>query len=325
MRRTSSISRRYQCNGGMSFVLMHPPRHDRAMRSAPLIPVAEATVVIRVATAADRDDLRRLAALDSARPLDGTVLVAESDGQIRAAYGVVSAGYAFTGLHAHVSGGNVVITGRIVGSRRQVPPLVRLLTYQLSGTITDASGKPVQGAVVITRTQDRDFWTHSSASDANGHYTSYFAASDETSADPVSLAVGVALGNTAYGGNVGTNVDFARLKSATMNIQLGNGTAYTVQKPSSFTGAIYSGLVVGVTAGGKVIKPISETWPSVNGSFSMTLPGSARGKVLTFWENQRQAFSHFAARAGGRIDLAAWPAQLGDVVPTGLATLKVKR
>src|SRR5205085_8016111 len=155
-------------------------------------------------------------------------------------------------------------------------PAARLLTYQLSGTITDASGKPVQGAVVITRTQDRDFWTHSSATDANGHYTSFFAASDETDADPISLAVGVALGSVSYGGNVGTNVNFARLKSATMNIQLGNGTQYTVQQPTSYAGAVYSGLVVGVTVGGKVVKPLAETWPSANGSFSMTLPASVR-------------------------------------------------
>jgi hypothetical protein len=74
-----------------------------------------------------------------------------------------------------------------------------------------------------------------------------------------------------------------------------------------------------------VIKPISETWPTVNGAFSMTLPASVRGKTLTFWENQRQSFSRFPAAPAGRIDLASWPAQLGDSVPTGLATLKVRR
>jgi hypothetical protein len=72
----------------MSFVLMDGARHDRLMPNAPLIPVGEATVVIRVATPADHDDLRRLAALDSAPPLRGTVLVAQSDGEIRAAYAV---------------------------------------------------------------------------------------------------------------------------------------------------------------------------------------------------------------------------------------------
>jgi hypothetical protein len=72
----------------MSFVLMHLARHDHGMTSAHLIPADEATVVIRVATPADRDELAGLAALDSARRLRGTVLVAQSDGQIRAAYSV---------------------------------------------------------------------------------------------------------------------------------------------------------------------------------------------------------------------------------------------
>ena len=67
-----------------------------------------------------------------------------------------------------------------------MPPVVRY-TYQLSGTITDANGKPVAGATLVTRTQDRDFWTFSLPSDANGHYTSFFAASDEMGADPVPL------------------------------------------------------------------------------------------------------------------------------------------
>ncbi|HEY7621600.1 MAG TPA: hypothetical protein VH834_17605 [Solirubrobacteraceae bacterium] len=46
------------------------------------------TIVIRRAVAADLDDLRYLAALDSARALLGDVLVAEADGVIHAAYSV---------------------------------------------------------------------------------------------------------------------------------------------------------------------------------------------------------------------------------------------
>ena len=179
----------------------------------------------------------------------GHALSAGQQSALTAASGGFSVGYGFHGLTAHVR--RTAPCSSRAGS--PTPPGTRrrrshLLTYQLSGTITDAAGKPVQGAVVITRTQDRDFWTHSSASDANGHYTSFFAASDETSADPVPLAVGVALGSVSYGGNLGTNAPFARLKSATMNIQLGSGANYTIQKPTSFVGAVYSGLVVGVTA-----------------------------------------------------------------------------
>jgi hypothetical protein len=72
----------------MSFVLMAIAGHDRRMHSASLIPAGEATVVIRVATPADRDELLTLATLDSARVLGGTVVVAQSDGLIRAAYSV---------------------------------------------------------------------------------------------------------------------------------------------------------------------------------------------------------------------------------------------
>jgi alcohol dehydrogenase (cytochrome c) len=245
---------------------------------------------------------------------------------LRAASGGFSVGYAIGGLSAHTQeDGSVVLTGRVTDSAGNAPPPVHLLTYQLSGTITDASGKPVQGAVVITRTQDRDFWTHSSPSGANGRYESFFSASDETAADPVPLSVGVAVGNIAYGGTVGTNVSFARLKSATMNIQLGSGTSFTIPQPTSFVGAVYSGLVVGVSAGGRVVKPLAESWPDAKGAFSIRLPASVRGRRLTFWQNLRQSFSHALARAGGAVDLSSWPVQLGDAVPTGKATLQIPR
>jgi alcohol dehydrogenase (cytochrome c) len=256
--------------------------------------------------------------------LRGRPLTAGQQSAVLRASGGFSVGYGITGLHAaKQSDGSVLVTGRLVGANRQAPPLVHLLTYQLGGTITDASGKPVQGAVVITRTQDRDFWTHSSASDANGHYTSFFSASDESGADPVALAVGVAQGSVSYGGTLGTNVSFKLLRSATMNIHLGAGTSYTVLPPAERVGAVYSGLVVGVVSGGKVVKPLAERWPSANGTFSMKLPASVRGKTVRFWENLRQSFSSFAARPGGPIDLSSWPAALGDSAPVGMASLKL--
>ena len=254
----------------------------------------------------------------------GHALSAGQQTALLAASGGFNVGYGFTGLHAKKMGdGSVLVTGRFAGADGQAPPAVRLLTYQLGGTITDASGKPVQGAVVITRTQDRDFWTHSSASDANGHYSSFFAASDETSADPVILAVGVASGGISYGGTLGTNTSFKRLRSATMNIQLGKGTAYTISPPTSQVGAIYSGLIPGVTVGGNVVKPLSETWPNAKGVFSMRLPASVRGKTIHFWENQRQVFSPFPAAPGGSVALASWPSALGNAVPFGLASLTI--
>jgi hypothetical protein len=45
-------------------------------------------IIVRHAVPEDRSDLARLAQLDSARPLSGPVLVAESGGELRAAWSV---------------------------------------------------------------------------------------------------------------------------------------------------------------------------------------------------------------------------------------------
>ena len=116
-------------------------------------------------------------------------------------------------MPALLKNGSVQITGKATDSAHNGPPPVHLLTYVLSGRVTDASGNPVKGAVVVTRTQDRNYWTRSNPTNSNGYYSSFFPASDQTDADPVSISVGVALGNVSYGGNLGTNINFARLKS----------------------------------------------------------------------------------------------------------------
>jgi alcohol dehydrogenase (cytochrome c) len=242
------------------------------------------------------------------------------------ASGSFSVGYKVDDLHAtRRSDGTILITGRVHDTAGTPPPLVALQTYQLTGTITDAAGKPVSNAVVITRTQDRDFWTFSSATDESGHYSSFFAASDETAADPVTLSVGVAYGGTSYGGTLGTNTPFDRLHSSSMDIELGGGSRYTISKPTAYIGAVYQGLVVGISGPGGVLKPLANRWPDAKGRFAMVLPRSARGKTIRFWENQRQFFTRSAARPGGLVDLSSWPTQLGTAAPAGLATLKLPR
>jgi hypothetical protein len=131
----------------------------------------------------------------------------------------------------------------------------------------------------------------------------------------------------SYGGATGTNFNFKRLRSATMSIALPTTTTrpLPVTTPNAYAGAVYEGLVVGVTSGGRVVKPVSERWPDSHGTFSMVLPASARGKTLHVWENRRQFFSRFAARSGGPVDLSSWPTELGASVPSGLAVLHVPR
>ena len=256
----------------------------------------------------------------------GHKLTAGQQSALKAARGGINVGYRLSSLHAKVqSNGSVLVTGRMTNSAGTAPPAIGLYTYKLSGTITDATGKPVQGAVVVGRTNDRDFWTFSSPSDSDGHYTSLFHASDELDEDPVPINIGVALGQTSYGGNLGTAANFKRNQSATLDIQLRAGTAYTLAKPNSYGGAIYEGPAVGVATGGNVIKPVAARWPDTNGRFSMTLPASARGKTISFWQSRRLFFSSFSATPGGKVDLASWPSKLGRGTPSRLATLALPR
>src|SRR6266511_1811010 len=246
-------------------------------------------------------------------------------GRARAAIDVV---YRLVGVRARVQrNGAVVVSGRVtLANGRTAPPPVVLFTYQLSGRITDAQGQPVRNAVVVTRTLDRDFWTFSSPSDAQGRYTSFFTASDRSGADPVPMNVQVALATTNYLVASGRNPRFKRLRNASMDVTLpASGTTMQLSDTTSYAGAVYEGLLVGVSGRRGVIKPLAARWPDRSGRFSLTLPASARGQTITFWQNYRQFFSRFAANPGGQVDLAAWPSALQSRVAQGLSPLRVPR
>ena len=91
--------------------------------------------------------------------------------------------------------------------------------------------------------------------------------------------------------------------------------------PSSYTGAIYEGLIMGVSSANGMIKPLSASWPDRNGRFRITLPASVRGKKLAIWEDLDQVFSSFPATPGGRFDMKSYPTKVLDRFPQGMATI----
>jgi hypothetical protein len=123
---------------------------------------------------------------------------AERAAALRARSGI-TVGYRITDIRTARGGnGSVVVTGRAVRADGAPAPSVVLLSYRLRGRITDASVRPVQGATVVTRSNDRDFWTFSEPSNADGNYNGFFPASDKTGDDPVEFAVQIAHGRTSY-------------------------------------------------------------------------------------------------------------------------------
>jgi alcohol dehydrogenase (cytochrome c) len=238
--------------------------------------------------------------------------------------GAFSVGYRVNDLHAANQESNVVLTGRLSYAGGPAAPPVVLFTYRLSGTITDSTGKPVSGATVVTRTQDRDFWTFSQPSDANGNYVSFFTASDETGVNPVPLTVQVASGPVSYASPINRNVNFTTLHSARMDVKLPASPSAPLALPTStsFPGAFYKGTIVGVSGPGGVVKPLSATWPDRSGRFKLVLPGSVRGKPLRVWEDVAPFFQTSAARPGGPIDTSIWPSIPPGDQPQGLAVVR---
>jgi PQQ-dependent dehydrogenase (methanol/ethanol family) len=268
----------------------------------------------------------KVADLSRAR-VGGRALTASERASAAAASGGFTVAYRIEALRASAArNGNVVVTGRIATRGGFAPAGVSLFTYRLSGRITGADGKPVAGATVVTRTVDRDFWTFSEPSDADGNYTSFFAASDKSQDDPVPLSVQVALGSVSYSSGLLPTVKFKRLRSARMDIQLPARVGGVLPLPTStsYEGAVYQGLLVGASVGGRVVKPVGTAqWPDAQGRFRLVLPASTRGKTVRLWQSSFQAFSSFPAKPGGLVDLKTWPTGLSPRVSTGTASIQV--
>ena len=225
---------------------------------------------------------------------------------------------------SHNAEGDPVVTGQIVDTAGQAPPKVALSTYSLGGTVTDSNGKPVAGALVSTQTTDRDFWTVSTATDAQGHFTSLFTASDESNHDPVPFTVRIAVGNDIYQFLPDEYVYFRRLQSATLNLQLPpSGFPMALPLAQSRPGAIYVGTVVGAAESGHVIRPVAATWTDGNGDFSLTLPRTFAGKTVSLWEGTLDLFSVHPAMPGGPVDLHDWPSTLPPNVPRDILSVRL--
>jgi hypothetical protein len=181
---------------------------------------------------------------------------------------------------------------------------------------------------VSTRTEDRDYWTVSTFTDAQGHYSSLFTASAETAGTPgapVPFTVRVSKGDLVYQFLPLEFVEFNRLQSAKLDIQLPpQGYPLTLPLPRSYPGAIYQGIVVGVAQGDQAVRPLADTWLDKTGQFKITLPRSMVGKTVSLWEGRLLLFSVATATQGGAIDLQGYPTGLPANVPRGLAEITLK-
>jgi hypothetical protein len=259
----------------------------------------------------------------------GVALTSAEQAALTATQSAISVDYGIKNLQvSRDSSGRPVVTGQLANSLGDPPSPVGLFTYQLTGTVVDSDGKPVVGAQVSTRTEDRDYWTVSTFTDSQGHYSSLFTASAETAGTPgapVPFTVRVSKGNLVYQFLPLEFVDFDRLESATLNIQLPpQGYPLALPLPQSYPGAIYQGVVVGVAQGDQAVRPVITTWTDTTGRFTITLPKGMAGKTVSLWEGRLQMFSKNEAVPGGSIDLQGYPTTLPANVPRDLQSVTLK-
>jgi hypothetical protein len=250
--------------------------------------------------------------------VDGEELSSEQLAVLEATRGSITAGHQLDEIAAAPSSdGGIAVTGRVTLGGEPAKP-VTLTAYELTGTVLDASGRPVEDAIVSTRTTDRDFWTFSEPSDAKGRYRSNFAASDRLGSDPVPITVHVAVGDDAYAFLPEETVLFERLKSAEMDIRLPpQGFPLALPEPRSYPGARYKGVLVGAIANGRPLRPVRATWPDEEGRFELVLPASLAGTTVSLWAGELELFSRQTARPGGPVE--RWPRKLPTHLPRDLA------
>jgi hypothetical protein len=232
--------------------------------------------------------------------------------------------FKLSGVEARATDEGILVTGRAsYGDTEETPPPpVVLFSYQLSGVVRDSDGNPVQGAVVSTRSVDREFWTVSDESAADGSYSSIYYPSGES--DPVGFTVRIAVGDEVFEFLPDELVFFKRLRSARMDVDLPPpGFPLGIPPVETYDGAIYEGLLVGVAEEGKPIKPLSARWIDAQGRFELVLPKEAAGKSVTLWESSLYAFSKNEAKPGEPVDLAGYPALLTPDMPQDLGALEL--
>ena len=162
-----------------------------------------------------------------------------------------------------------MVTGRLGYGKGLAPPPVGLYSYELTGTDHRRERRAGQGRRrddADERPQVLDGLRADRRRTAS--YTSFLVAADQAGDDPVPMTVGVAVGADSYAEPLNDFVNFPKLKSATLNIQLpaqaGGALVKSLAEPDRRCRArSTAGLLVGVVGGkGRVIKPVSARWPT---------------------------------------------------------------
>jgi hypothetical protein len=177
--------------------------------------------------------------------------------------------------------------------------------YKVGGTVKDADGHPVQGAVVNLRRDGVEGFSMSTPSDQNGNYTLYYLPDADTD-------------HYFYVHYDGKNYTLPEYKvynfpdrvSVNIDVTLPrDGTIITDKPPTLVTttapGALYKGTLIGVNVSKNESYTISI--PKPDGSFVLTLPKAAWDQHPTFFEVSYSKFLEEGKKSGDIVDSSFIP------------------
>jgi hypothetical protein len=255
--------------------------------------------------------------------IDGTAASVEEQNELEGATGSLAVRYKLSEVEAEPVAEGIRVTGRASYDDGSPPAPVVLYAYQLTGNVLDEDGNPLEGAIVSTRSLDLELFSFSSPSAADGTYKSFFLPSGEQ-VDKVGFSMRVAHGDDTWEVSPEQVVFFDKLKSATLDLQIPPaGFPLVPDTPHSVPGAVYEGLLVGVTVDGDPVKPVSARWGDADGRFEIVLPSSVAGRTAHFWQSRLRAFSRTEAQPGGEVDVDYWPETVPENAPRDLEELEL--
>jgi hypothetical protein len=255
--------------------------------------------------------------------IDGAAASEEERRELEGATGSLAVRYKLSELAAEPVEEGIRVTGRASYDDGSPPGPVVLYAYQLSGNVVDENGDPLEGAIVSTRSIDLELWSFSSPSAADGTYRSFFLPSGDE-VDKVGFTMRVALGDDTWEVAPDQVVFFDKLKSATLDLQVPPaGFPLVPDTPRAVHGAVFEGLLVGVTVDGDPVTPLSARWGDAEGRFEIVLPSTVAGKTVRFWQSRLRAFSRTEATPGGEVDVGYWPATVPEDAPRELDELEL--
>ena len=265
--------------------------------------------------------LARVAEASEARA-DGEALTEEEQRELMGLTGSLIVQFKLTEVEAERNdNGSIRVSGRASYDDGSPPAQVVLYAYELTGKVVGPDGQPLQGAIVATSSLDLEIWSFSPPSGPDGRYRSFFLPSGDDP-DRVGFLFRVAVGDDVWELPPNTILFFEHLKSAQLDVQVPPpGFALTPDRPRSVPGAVFEGLLVGVTVDGEPVAPISARWADPEGRFEFVLPAAVAGKTVRFWQSRLRAFSRTEALPGGDVDVLYWPKSLPDDAPRNLEEL----